>query len=396
MNEREIRKLIDQGEGVRVEFKEAVPRRLADLAIVACAFANTEGGTILLGVTDNGAIVGCEIGNAQRAEIHSALQAMLPPLRIPMSPILVDNALIWALEVPEGTEKPYTVSGAIYRREGASCQKTVDPHHMRKLFYASEEAPSWDSRTSDEVELRQNLNHEVFKDFRLAANFSPSLPDGQIIDNLRLYGADGNPKRGAVLFFCDHAERLNVCALVQCVLFKGMDRVNILDTKEFYGPLPLQYSQTMRWLKQVLKVQLVIGGGPHHEVWEIPEPALKEAVVNALVHRDYAEQGAMIQVHIFDDRIEIANPGGLPPDVAENFGSKSHSRNTVLFPLFRQMRLVERMGSGIPRIQLEMQTAGLPEPEFHHNGFFQVTLRRPEPYPGYFAEAHRLPPPKLT
>jgi Predicted transcriptional regulator containing an HTH domain and an uncharacterized domain shared with the mammalian protein Schlafen len=59
------------------------------------------------------------------------------------------------------------------------------------------------------------------------------------------------------------------------------------------------------------------------------------------------------------------------------------------------MRLVERMGSGIPRIQLEMQTAGLPEPEFHHNGFFQVTLRRPEPYPGCFAEAHRLPPQSL-
>ncbi|MFC2507841.1 MAG: RNA-binding domain-containing protein [Bacteroides sp.] len=374
----EIEALIAQGEGQTVEFKETMPKRLVDLATTACAFANSAGGVILIGVNDKGVVVGTDFTNAQRSEVQSALQALLPPISIAIYPVGIGERLVWVLDVPEGSEKPYTVRGTIYQREGASSQKTTSPHQMRKLFYAHEDAPTWDERTTTEVDLLADLDVDTLRAFRQRALLDAETSNEQILKNLHLFGPDGNPKRGGVLFFTRQGELLNGCARVQCVLFKGLERVDIMDAKEYAGPLPEQYSNTMRWLKQTLKVRLSIeDGGPHREVWELPEKALREVVVNSLAHRDYSDKGAMTQVHVFDDRLEVSNPGGLLPEVAKEFGTRSSSRNRVIFPLFRQMHLVEQMGSGIPRIRREMSNAGLPAPEFVSTYFFTVTLRRP-------------------
>lgn len=103
----------------------------------------------------------------------------------------------------------------------------------------------------------------------------------------------------------------------------------------------------------------------------------KEALINALAHRDYDEQGASITVEMFDDRVEITNPGTLLPIVAKNFGRKSLSRNPLIFGLFTRMHLVEHIGSGIPRMRKDMLDAGLPEPIYDTDGMFTVTFRRP-------------------
>jgi len=119
------------------------------------------------------------------------------------------------------------------------------------------------------------------------------------------------------------------------------------------------------------------GIGPRKEVWEIPLEVFKEAIINALAHRDYDEQGAGITIEMFDDRVEITNPGSLLPVVAKNFGRKSLSRNPLIFGLFTRMHLVEHIGSGIPRMRKDMLDAGLPEPAYDTDGMFTVTFRRP-------------------
>lgn len=96
----------------------------------------------------------------------------------------------------------------------------------------------------------------------------------------------------------------------------------------------------------------------------------------ALSHRDYYEQGASIMIEMFDDRVEISNPGGLLPVVAKDFGHKSMTRNPLIFGLFTRMHLVERVASGIPRMQEAMREANLPEPEFHTDGMFTVIFKR--------------------
>lgn len=98
--------------------------------------------------------------------------------------------------------------------------------------------------------------------------------------------------------------------------------------------------------------------------------------MNAICHRDLYEEGATIMVEVYDDRVEISNPGGLLPGVAEKFGHKSMSRNPLIFGLFTRMHLVEKVGSGIPRMRALMKEAGLPEPVFETKGFFSVTFRK--------------------
>ncbi len=121
------------------------------------------------------------------------------------------------------------------------------------------------------------------------------------------------------------------------------------------------------------------GMGPRKEVWEIPLTVFKEAIINALSHRDYYEQGAITMVEVYDDRVEISNPGGLLIGVQKDFGKKSMTRNPLIFGLFTRMSLVEQVASGIPRMRKAMKEAGLPEPTFTTDGgFFTVEFKRPQ------------------
>lgn len=96
---------------------------------------------------------------------------------------------------------------------------------------------------------------------------------------------------------------------------------------------------------------IIKGTGPRQEIWEIPLDVFKEAVMNAICHRDLYEEGATIMVEVYDDRVEISNPGGLLPVVAAEFGHKSMSRNPLVFGLFTRMHVVEKVGSGVPRMR---------------------------------------------
>ena len=105
---------------------------------------------------------------------------------------------------------------------------------------------------------------------------------------------------------------------------------------------------------------------------------MKEAIINALAHRDYYDKGSTITVEFFSDRLEISNPGGLVSAIPDKlFGKRSHSRNPLIFGLLARMKLVEKIGSGIPRMRAVMKDAGLPEPLFNLHGTFSVTLYRP-------------------
>jgi ATP-dependent DNA helicase RecG len=113
------------------------------------------------------------------------------------------------------------------------------------------------------------------------------------------------------------------------------------------------------------------------EILEIPEFVLRQAIVNAVAHRDYFERGAKVQVDIFDDRIEISNPGGLPKGLKpENFGKHSVARNSMVTALLQRCNYIEKAGTGIQRMRDGMKQFGLLEPSFEFSGFFTIILRR--------------------
>ena len=163
--------------------------------------------------------------------------------------------------------------------------------------------------------------------------------------------------------------------------FEGNDKRYIADDKIMGGTLLQQYFKSMDWIKGKLNVRYDIegaGGGPRIELWEIPETVFKEAIINALAHRDYYENGGRITVELFDDRVEIANPGGLVSAIPRSeFGRRSLTRNPLIFGLFEKIRMVEHIGSGITRMRELMNDEGLTPPEFSMDGMFSVTLRRP-------------------
>ena len=118
-----------------------------------------------------------------------------------------------------------------------------------------------------------------------------------------------------------------------------------------------------------------------NDIYEIPIDAIREAIVNAIIHRDYTMNGTNIQIEVLADRVEVSNPGGLPDGLScSMLGKKSIRRNELLADLFHRMDKSERIGSGIPRIASLLKAAKLKPAKFESNTFFTVTFKRPEEY----------------
>ena len=376
LNTENIQSLIDSGEGYNVEFKVRVPSKVRELTEEVCAFANADGGYLLIGVDDNGQVVDTNLENDKRSAIQGSISEISPALHCELYSVNVGNKTVWVIDVPSGKDKPYIFSGSIYVREGANSQKLRTAEEMRSFFQECNKI-FFDHIPCYWFNIYTDADEQMIKDFRTEAKLSPSTSDKQIFENLELFTKNGTAKNGAAMFFGKQPERKFMHAVTRCVLFKGTNKVYIIDDKTFGGSLYLQYLQAMSWLESKLQVAYKIeGAGPREEIWEIPLTVFKEAIINALSHRDYYEQGANIMIEMFDDRVEISNPGGLLPIVAKDFGHKSMTRNPLIFGLFTRMHLVERVASGIPRMQEAMREANLPEPEFHTEGMFTAVFKR--------------------
>ncbi len=373
----DIKNLVSGGEGYNVDFKRSVPSKVRELTEEVCSFLNAAGGYLLIGVNDSNAIVGAEIDNSKRSAIQGSIGEISPMCHYSMYDVDVAGKKVWVIEVPSGKNKPYFFSGCTYLREGANSQKLTNVEEIREIFQRHERI-YFDAIPLSKVNLLEQLDKDNFLEFKKEAHIVSDVDDFQVLDSMRVFDDNNIAKSGGVLFFAQHPENVFFHAVVRCVLFKGTDKVYIIDDKTFGGPLLQQYNKAIEWLKGKLQVAYEIEGtGPRKEVWEIPLEVFKEAIINALAHRDYDEQGASITIEMFDDRVEITNPGTLLPVVAKNFGRKSLSRNPLIFGLFTRMHLVEHIGSGIPRMCKEMLDAGLPEPIYDTDGMFTVTFRRP-------------------
>lgn len=375
----DIKLLVASGEGYNAEFKISVPSKVKELTEEICAFANAAGGILLIGVNDANEIKGVNIDNAKRSAIQNSLNEITPHLSCSLALIEVDGKTIGVIEVPSGPNKPYVLSGAIYVRIGPNTQKLTTAEQMRDFFQQAEKiyfdevpCPLFSSATM--------LDNDFLPIFKNDANISSIVADEQIFRSLKLYHADKVFKNGAVLFFAKQPELLIDKAILRCIAFNGTDKRYIIDDQIFGGNLYHQYQQALQWLRGKLNIRYDIegqGSGPRKEIWEIPQTIFKEVIINALAHRDYYDKGAVINIEVFDNRVEISNPGGLVSAIPEaEFGKRSHSRNPLIFGLFARMQLVEQVGSGIGRIQDLMKAANLPEPVFQKEGIFTVILQR--------------------
>ena len=134
LNTENIQSLIDSGEGYNVEFKVRVPSKVRELTEEICAFANADGGYLLIGVDDNGQVVGTNLENDKRSAIQGSISEMSPALRCELYSVNLGDKTVWVIDVPSGKDKPYIFSGSIYVREGANSQKLRTAEEMRSFF----------------------------------------------------------------------------------------------------------------------------------------------------------------------------------------------------------------------------------------------------------------------
>ena len=352
MNEETLQDLIALGEGFTSEFKQSVSR---DLGREICAFANAPGGVVLIGVDDNAHIVGVSDHNRLSSQVQSIARSADPVIAGEVA--MTGSVLV--VTVPEQHGKPYSHTGRFYIREGASSQQMAR-EEIREFFFREglirlDESPC---RSFDpEVEITP----ERWSTFSSCAGVSGDLDPMTVLENLHLV-KDGMVTHAGAWLLADDITRFTLTAGVTCAVFRGSSKTHILDRKEFTGSVYDIYESVMGYLQGKLNSALIPHALGRDERLELSESALREAVVNAIAHRDYRST-ANVQVYVFHDRVEIVTPGGLPAGMREeDLGSRSVPRNPLLFSILYRMGLVEQIGSGIRRIREVCLEYGVAEP----------------------------------
>lgn len=207
------------------------------------------------------------------------------------------------------------------------------------------------------------------------------LDRGDLLVNLGCAGYVGDMlcyTNAGALFFRENSEDMHFRhAAIVCGLFKGTDKAYVLDAKEFSGNIISNIEDAMLYLKRHLNLSYRIETLKRENILELPERALREAVINAACHRLYSEKGARVMVEVYDDRVEITNPGGACRGITEkNFGKISIARNSVIASMLCRIDYIEQMGTGIERMKNATKADYVAEPEFDLDGFFRVIFKR--------------------
>jgi len=237
----------------------------------------------------------------------------------------------------------------------------------------------YDSRLS--TEGIDDLDEPKVRDYvrqRSPSSDLSNAPLVKVLFNLGLADMEGRIRNAAVLMFSKWPQRAVPQSEVRLARFAGRERVRVLDSQFVNGTVLDNLAAAESFIMRNIRVGHRIEGMLRKDVPEYPTAAIRELLINALVHRDYFDCNA-VQVSIFEDRLEITNPGKLFPGMSfDDLGSLSVQRNPLLYGLLRELRLVEGMATGIPKVRASMMDAGLPEPLFEGvGGFFRATLLGP-------------------
>ena len=366
--------IVSEGESYKIEFKASPDKTLPS---EVCAFANAAGGRIFIGVSDENKIVGIDVSNAARSRIQDTINKVEPNLNVKLD--IFENVIV--LTVPEGTQKPYSCPTGFYLRSGSNTQK-LDRDSIIEFLH-NEGRVRYDEIVREDLPIDERFNEAGYKRYIKTAKISEVLDRNAILKNLNCAGLFDEKfcftNAGALFFRINNEDVVFRHAGIVCALYKGTDKAYILDAKELNGDIVSNVDDAMVFLKKHLRVSYKIESLRRENILELPENALREAVVNAVCHRDYFEKGARVMVEIFDDRVDIVSPGGICKGIThENFGTVSITRNSTIASMFFRIDYIEQMGTGIRRMRNATLEANVAEPEFEFTGFFKVTFKRSE------------------
>jgi len=378
LNAKEILALYEQGEGPTLEFKSEniKPSKLAETLI---ALANAGGGAVLVGVDGrSGEIDG--LRNPKQAREMAIEAALLcePPLILPLPEIVkVQGQSILVVTIPEGLPNVYSLHGRYLARVG-SLNKPIPAATLRRLLIERGEITFemlTDPRATYE-DLDQDKVAAYAKSFRWGSSMSLEellLSRGCLVREKDQY----RPTNAGILLFGRDPQKLFLNAQVIVVQYPGPEMGDEFIREDIDGTLYEQIDAAELFLVRNMRKSMRLAGLKREEATEYPVEAVREAVVNAVAHRDYSIRGEAIRISVFSNRIECYSPGRLPGHVTvQNIADERFSRNEAIVQVLADMGYIERLGYGINRMIQLMEEHGCRPPAFEERaGGFQVTLR---------------------
>lgn len=337
-----------------------------------CAFANTNGGKMLIGVSDDGKILGVKNPKKLMEELPNKIKnrvGITPSVGIESKK---DKDII--LISVNFSPIPISYEGKYYIRSGSTTQELKG--NELSQFIMKKIGKTWDNLVSDaNIDDIDIDTVEKFKNLAKNRILSISKLDSieKIFSNLKLITNEGKLTNATILLFGKDPQKFFISAKTRIGRFKTS--TNITDTVIAEGNLFNQLEITVEAIKKHLNVKFEIKGIERQDIWDYPIEAIREAVLNALIHRDYLST-AEIQIRIYDNKIWIWNSGKLPEELSIEDLKKEHSsypKNPLIANVFYFAGFIERWGSGTKRMVDLCKKQGLPEPEYkEEQGGFSV------------------------
>jgi len=372
MNKKKLLHIISQGESKQTEFKENFSKFVIETIV---AFANTKGGSIFIGVTDKKRIKGIETNSETLQNWNNQIKLSTEPSVFPdIELIETGNKTIAYIKVNEFPVKPISVKGKSFKR-------IKNSNHQMNLTEISDEHlktinGSWDFYIDPNNTLK-NISIEKVKKFILKIEQNKQLKINQtpfdFLSKLKIL-RDNKLTFGAYLLFVK-----DDCLISDIQVGRFKSEITIIDSLSIDKDLFTEVDEIIAFIRKHLMVEFIITGEPQHEErFDYPLDAIREIVVNMIVHRDYRDSSGSI-IKIYDTKIEFFNPGKLFGGItikdllSDNYTSQT--RNKLIAKAFKETGIIERYGTGIKRILDICKNYGVVPPIFEEvfNGF-KVTL----------------------
>lgn len=378
-----LRERISKGENRTTEFKREVPVSLKNILKTIIAFANDAGGDIFIGIDNEKQVNGIKEDTLVLEEkISNTVHDAISPIPVIFYRVLnIESKQIFNIKVLSGIEKPYHfkrdgVENSAYIRVGSTNKKSdlymIDEMRRQNLNL------SYDEKICYSINC-ENLSKQLIRKFVDKYGDISKEPIDILIRDKYVIKTNGNcyPTIGSVLLFSEKLPPEFEYASIIISKYSGNIRANLISSVQIKTGLLEAIPIVINDLKNTLWTKISITIIERKDNLEIPELAIREAVINSICHRDYSIAGSSTKIDIFNDRLEILSPGNLPIGIAlEDLGEgASEIRNKVIAKIFRRFGYIEKLGTGITRMISECKNAGIPIPFFEEIGrYFRVTF----------------------
>jgi ATP-dependent DNA helicase RecG len=321
------------------------------------AFANSKGGKIIVGIGDNGEVKGVVASQKLEERVANYVSDLSTPrIGYTLSYETIADHTVMVIDVLPGSFTPYylTTKGiqeGTFVRIGSTSRR-ADRAELAELLRRGQGIPFDLEEIGPVVDLDESLFFNFVK--KRSDRFgAPSLVVS--LENLKDQGIAKHKRltvAGALLFTANPQKYPELCfAFIRAGRFKGLEKGILIDQAEFAGPLTRQIEDAVHFALKNSRVSAIIEGTKRIDTFEYPEKILREMITNAVVHRDYSITGASIMLAMFDDRIEISSPGGLPSSITpENIADRQFSRNPIIAKRMFEMGYFDSWGQGIDMI----------------------------------------------